>query len=218
MIYGIWKNGAIERRLQADNAFSLNETNYPARWLICATKEEREGLSIYPILFSAIEEDQRYYATVEGEPSFSAGSIIIPLTFTLKSPDAIRSTKLGEIASRRAGAQTQGVLAEGSIFPTDAQAYSDIWLVARDIADGLLETAQVVDRKGIVKIMTALQVSALRQSMIALREDARKNDAALTLAVDAAWYTGDPAAVLAADTSVGWPVPPVLPEDVKVSV
>lgn len=218
MIYGIWKDGAIERRLQADNAFSLGETNYPARWLICATSQERTDLSVYPIQFSEGEPDQRYYTWIEGEPSFADGAINIPVIVSLKDRDSLRSSKLNEVSAKLPGVQSQGVLTEGYKFPTDHQAYIDVWQVARDIADGLLETAQIVDTKGDVIVMTAEQCTILRQSMIALREDSRKNAAALSAEIQAAWETGSPAAILSVDTNAGWPAPPVLPEEAKVPV
>ncbi len=168
------------RIVALDQEFAQDGVNYPADWLRRASPQDRETLGLIELPPEPIFDERWFFAP--GEPR--------PL-------DAIKATRLAELASLRFGHETAGV--SGLRSDRESQA-----LLTGAALAATLDPEYTVDWKGEGGWTTldAVQLLAAAQTVRGHVQACFSNERVLAAAIDAA---EDADAVFAIDLGQGWP-------------
>ncbi len=168
------------RIVALDQAFAHDGVNYPADWLRRASSADRAALGAIELAPPPAFDERWYFAPGEARPL-----------------DAIKATRLAELAAIRFGHETAGV--SGLRSDRESQA-----LLTGAALAATLDPEYTVDWKGEGgwTPLDAVQLLAAAQSVRGHVQACFSNERVLAAAIDAA---ADMDAVLAVDLGQGWP-------------
>lgn len=132
--------GSQDRYIDIDQAFTLNDIQYPAGYLRSITPTEREAMGLVEVVEVGERKDDRYY--------FNSEELVgaeLRITSIAKSLESVKELKLSELAAYRYGIETGGVTVGDTVIRTDRESQAQLgsaWITTQ------INPAATVDWKG----------------------------------------------------------------------
>lgn len=203
--YAVWQNSQIVQRLSDGVGFTLSGAKFPANWLTNASAADKAAYNIYPIVYSNLQGDGRYFANTESAPTFSGGQVIMAWIASAFPLPIILGAKQSDLKTAASLALGSGLTVSGRRYATDPVSLQVARSAIQDVINGATLTSYMQDTSGAMTVITSGNVNAARNALAKFFYNVCDYQNGLNGQMTALSASGNASGLVSLNTNSGWP-------------